>query len=562
MSGEGKEGRVWRPGERFGRRDARGRLVLDEPSAAYLNALVAELRRRSPLVGVPPVDVAEGSDGRSISVALPRKIYGKLSGAGTGGQYSFVEQEWTGSAWSDGGGGESGTDNAWESNHLAGLAGKVVLLRWEETSADWRFHYGSYGGCEADLCVTVTACGAYLAGATVTVKETDDVTVVGTCTTDATGRCCVASVPVGSYKVTASKTGYTSVTVDASVVPCTGTAGPIVLAPTGIKQICFKVYGCQAIRRPSDHEWPTGAEDLAITGISNSGAFVVPGATVNLKQSGVTIVSGTTDAAGHVCLTPPALGNYDVEIIKTGYVYYVPGPHWAFPLGPFTPNNRGVVGADTCFDWTYRAFLEVDPVGDFYCCGILIDKTGTFTMSNGCGSVDLTWSAELGWSGCQSVPATQPVCDAYHNFSEASGNCDISWRMWCVYNQYGWTINIRAEFLQECCIKSINPSTGVVTEIKRYDLASECPLNPFHSYLYGPHTCQPGRCGGPYWVQVGCSYTADEPPDPFTASCMLPDIIRAGFPGFPGIQDSTCGDGNIWPTPDQRFPCPGMVTVS
>jgi hypothetical protein len=555
MAGEGKEGRVWKPGERFGLRDARARLVLDGPSAAYLNALVAELRRRNPLVGVPPVDVAEGSDGRSVSVALPRKIYAKLSGAGTGGQYSFVEQEWTGSAWADGGGNESGTNNAWESNHLAGLAGKVVLLRWEESSADWRFHWNAYGGCEAELCTTVTACGAYLAGATVTVKNVAETITYGSCTTDSHGRCCVGGLAVGDYHVIGSKTGYSTVTVDASIVPCTGVAPPIDLVPTTIKQICFIVEGCKAYPKADGTGWPSNADPTW-------GLFYVPGATVNLKRSGVTLITGTTDAAGHVCLTPADLNPYDVEIVKAGYVYNVPGPTWAFPLGPLTPNNRGTVASDPCDDRTYRAYLEAD--ADHFCCGTLFDETVPLALTSSCGAIDLDWDPTSGiWVGCQSAPATQPVCDAYGNVTEVAGNVDITWTATCRYGPDGRVFLIRATWFHQCCVKSVDVYGNA--DIRRYNLASACPTPLFQNFLYGAHCPTIGgfnRCGIVYFGQVSCEITeTGDLSDPFSGSCMMPDVISPG--AGPGGGDASCGNiGNIYPTPPVRFPCPGMVTVS
>lgn len=193
MAGEAREGKVWQPGQRFGRRDARGRLILDEPSANYLNALVLELRRRNPMVGTPPVNVSDGPGGREVTVGLPRKVWARLSG--TTNPYDFVEQEWdpSGPAWVDGGGHETGTGNAWEANLLDGLDDKVVLLRWEETAGEWRFAYvGRAPNPPCPLCVRVeNICHAtdptlewVLTGATVTVK--DDATppnTVGTGTT-------------------------------------------------------------------------------------------------------------------------------------------------------------------------------------------------------------------------------------------------------------------------------------------------------------------------------------------------------------------------------------------
>jgi hypothetical protein len=182
VAGEGKEGRVWKPGERFGRRTARGLLMLDEPSANYLNELVAELKRRASISGTLPVTIDEGSDGRSISIGLRRRIFARLSDSGPGGRYSFKEQEWDGSHFVDGGGHESG-DNAWESNALEGLDGQVVFLIWEDTSADWRFQWNGLGCSANSVCVTFKICDVQTPGQDVELWSDDETTLIASCTT-------------------------------------------------------------------------------------------------------------------------------------------------------------------------------------------------------------------------------------------------------------------------------------------------------------------------------------------------------------------------------------------
>jgi hypothetical protein len=555
MAGEGKEGRVWKPGERFGLRDARARLVLDGPSAAYLNALVAELRRRNPLVGVPPVDVAEGSDGRSVSVALPRKIYAKLSGAGTGGQYSFVEQEWTGSAWADGGGNESGTNSAWESNHLAGLAGKVVLLRWEESSADWRFHWNAYGGCEAELCATVTACGAYLAGATVTVKNVAETITYGSCTTDSHGRCCVGGLSVGSYHVIGSKTGYSTVTVDASIVPCTGVAPPIDLVPTTPKQICVKVYGCPAAYR-SDGSYPPNADP-------DYGLFYLPGATVALKRSGTTLYSGSTNASGQVCFTVADLNPYDLVVTATNYVHDTSFNWYGTP----SYQNHATVSANGCTDILERVFLHPD--SSHVCCNGIIPKAMTLTSSCG-GGVAMNWAysagsiysgpADWGWFGCQMATKTIPTCDAYGVISESSGLVAVWWTLRCVYvggRFHG--VQITQSWLDQCVITS---ATVYGTTWKRYFVGGNC-FPTFAQVAASGAQCPTiggfRNSAGAVVRQVTCFVNWDAIGDPFDVTCIMPAAILPGV-----VNDFTCPQSNIMLTPGPPVPvaCPGAVTIS
>lgn len=111
------------------------------------------------------------------------------------------------------------------------------------------FQMGGGCGCcggtsTCQICVTATSCGGTaVSGATVTV--TQGVTTIGTCTTDASGNCCVdvTSTGSGTYNVAVSKTSHSGSNKNVSVT-CPGTTNvalSIDAANTGTQ---FSVAGC------------------------------------------------------------------------------------------------------------------------------------------------------------------------------------------------------------------------------------------------------------------------------------------------------------------------------
>jgi len=94
------------------------------------------------------------------------------------------------------------------------------------------------GGTPCLICVHAHSCpGANVSGATFTVKQGS--TTIGTCTTDASGNCCVdvTSTGTGTYQVYISKTGYTGSNATISVT-CPGTTNvDLLIANSGAETL-------------------------------------------------------------------------------------------------------------------------------------------------------------------------------------------------------------------------------------------------------------------------------------------------------------------------------------
>lgn len=110
---------------------------------------------------------------------------------------------------------------------------------------------GSCAECCGDvcrICATVTDCfSTPISGATVTVKQAGS--TVGTCTTDAAGKCCVDVPASGSYNVAASKAGYVGQNVDVSV-SCPETKNVALTMRTTGTAHRFFASGCGSLGLP------------------------------------------------------------------------------------------------------------------------------------------------------------------------------------------------------------------------------------------------------------------------------------------------------------------------
>jgi hypothetical protein len=102
---------------------------------------------------------------------------------------------------------------------------------------------GGCGGCSSctgTICVTATYY-APIPGATVTVKL--GATTIGTCTTDATGKCCVSITAAGTYTVTVSKTGFTTTSTTVSAT-CTTNNVTVTMGGTTLNYLCVYIDMC------------------------------------------------------------------------------------------------------------------------------------------------------------------------------------------------------------------------------------------------------------------------------------------------------------------------------
>lgn len=142
------------------------------------------------------------------------------------------------------------------------------------------------------ICVTLTdgcASPGNVAGATITVKDGGGSTV-GTCTTNASGQCCVTLTASGVYTVIASVPGATNVSTSVTALCNVDTAVNLSFnrISNAIGTACFNCTECDS------------------TGSSN-----VSGATVSITGHGT--ASGTTNASGQACFALGA-GTYSATI--------------------------------------------------------------------------------------------------------------------------------------------------------------------------------------------------------------------------------------------------------
>ena len=195
-----------KPGQLLGVRDERGLLRINATTAAYLNRLVAEIKRLGRVSAQPPLRWSEDASGRRFACDLVPAIWAKLSGSGN--PYSYTQQRYNPATntWSDMAGGRTGTSNCYESTGKAGLAGKVVRLEYVATANDWRFHYVGSGPPTLAWTFNVFGCGSKaIPGATIELRQSG--VLIDSCVTgDGTGGTtlgrCTINVPAGTYDIT------------------------------------------------------------------------------------------------------------------------------------------------------------------------------------------------------------------------------------------------------------------------------------------------------------------------------------------------------------------------
>jgi hypothetical protein len=123
------------------------------------------------------------------------------------------------------------------------------------------------------ICITASGCGSGIADATITINRQSDGLFIGSCTSDGTGKCCVPIASADTYDATIAVTGWATRSVSI-VAACVTNNVAISLDPPTIK---FTVKGCNNLP--------------------------LEGAIVTVLKSGVSIGSGTTDAAGNVTVS-------------------------------------------------------------------------------------------------------------------------------------------------------------------------------------------------------------------------------------------------------------------
>ncbi len=242
-------------------------------------------------------------------------------------------------------------------------------------SAPWRTRIGAFKfpSCAAgesgtlNGMVTDDDTGDPIEGATVQIGARSG-------TTAADGTYSIANVPVGTYDVTASKTGYTSSTVsdititdgdtttqDFTLTPAAGpgtltgtitnsatglpVAGALVevdgeertTGANGVYTFASIESGTYDVTVTKKGFYPKTVEDVEVTAggtttqniaidpggtlkgkANRKGAVGIPGATVNAKQGGVTKHTTTTGPTGLYSM-PVLAGTYDLEFIAAGY---------------------------------------------------------------------------------------------------------------------------------------------------------------------------------------------------------------------------------------------------
>lgn len=227
------------------------------------------------------------------------------------------------------------------------------------------------GGPSTQVCAEVAECsgGSYVAssGATVTVRDSTNA-VVGTCTTNGLGRCCVTVPGAGTYTVSASKGGNTSKT-ETVVVAAGGTGNAVLFVQR--TRISFTVSN--ATPQP--------------VGVSNT----IDGASVTATQ-GLVTVSGTTDANGQITLDFPSPGTWNFTISRARYA---------------TSTFSRLLNCGT----TTNLAPGLDPGAGYYAfTGARHPIAGTLYLSiNSCGGTStlsfagIVGSLTAGWYGCCSA---------------------------------------------------------------------------------------------------------------------------------------------------------------
>lgn len=227
-------------------------------------------------------------------------------------------------------------------------------------------------GCACDctscgqICVTDQGCSfAALVGSTITVKLGS--TVIGTCTTNSLGKCCVPITTAGTYTVTSVPTGTTYAPKTATVAATCITNNVTINHCCG--SVCGTVYGC---------------------------GVAYPGATVTLSN-GLTAV---TDASGNYCIPISAAGSY------TATVTHLSGDHYI---------DTAASASMTCSANTLNIFMDVAAgyqCSPNTCCAILpgppyptVTWPTTIYIDDGFGVITLTGTFP-GWDGCATRPAT------------------------------------------------------------------------------------------------------------------------------------------------------------
>lgn len=537
--------RDWTRGDRFGRRDRRGRIILDRAAADYLNGIAAELRRRSTLDGSDPIRVDDSPDGRVIAYERPDRFPARLNGLVS--PYGWTAVFWGPSGWETIDSPTVG-DDAVEANGVAGLGGSVQWLRWEPSSNDYRFQDIRSGTpCEGTSCFSVVGCGHNLFGATVTARQAG--VEIASCVTDAAGYCCIA-LPSGVYEVTASVGTYTDQTQTVTVSHCT-TYAIFALTPAQPQgQICILVLGCP---RHSVQGDPPTTPDVA-------NYLPLAGATVELRRGGSVIFTLLTGADGTVCFAPSDHDPFDLVITHPDFTY-TPGLQClGFPGGlGGVYNNPATVAADDCVTVTYPACMRVDPA--FFCCGPHL-VPHHLTLSNSDGSIDFDYMFMYGggWFGCQTVTRTITVCDSYGFPHSATGDIKISWRGgcklmpdgsvgWILYEAYSAQCNIQAPW-----------SGGVPTYFWTF-VPGDCPLsvggiNDTEANCQPPG--QPFYTGGGAYVEVSSDAPESAIGTPFDVTINMPGTGPTYAPGV------ACPDpyNGGWPSPPLPVPVSGPVTIS
>lgn len=221
----------------------------------------------------------DGPDGKHLGFHPPVETLALLSGSTS--PYSWVEvDEAAGGTFATRGVGDSGTSDAYEINGKSGLGGKVVSLTWTAVG-DWRFQWVGYQtyipcGGTTRICISATTTGCPAmppSGASVVVKDNTG-TTVGTCTTDATGACCVTVANSGPYTVTVTAPGATPVTVSVTAVCNVDNNVSVSFPSNSLGTVCFGFTHCG---------YANGGDSIAIS------------------KAGVLVATVVTDGSGSAC---------------------------------------------------------------------------------------------------------------------------------------------------------------------------------------------------------------------------------------------------------------------
>jgi hypothetical protein len=205
------------------------------------------------------------------------------------------------------------------------------------------------GATACFLCVTVTTCASVpISGALVTVKHSG--TTVNTCTTDASGQCCIdiEAVGSGSYDIAVTKAGYA---ISAATVSCTcpGTTNATVfLALVSASTILsVSVAGCSEAQQGATVSL-TGAAGSA-SGTTDSAGwayFGLPAGTYTwtVSQSRFTTQTGSITLSGGVCGSSDLL---NITLVPTSSYACLLGHSCAKPLSTTLYVTDPVIGTIT-----------------------------------------------------------------------------------------------------------------------------------------------------------------------------------------------------------------------